>query len=43
MPWLKAEATYFHRDIKDMIKLVSSNRSLQYVNLGQIDVEGFEL
>jgi len=43
MPWLKAEATYFHRDIENMIKLVPSTRAQQYINLGEINVEGYEL
>lgn len=43
MPWFKAEATYFSRDIEDMIKLTTVSRASQYVNLGQIGVEGFEL
>ena len=42
MPWLKVEANYFHRDISNMIKLVPSNRASQYVNLGEIEVEGYE-
>ncbi len=42
MPWFKAEATYFHRDLQNMIKLVPVLRSSQYVNLGEISVEGFE-
>ena len=43
MPWLKVEANYFSRDISNMIRLVSSNITSQYVNLGQISVEGYEL
>jgi outer membrane cobalamin receptor len=43
MPWLKLEANYFHRDITNMIKLVASHRSKQYVNLGEIEVEGYEI
>ena len=43
MPWLKAELNYFYRDVKDMIKLVPVNRTSQYVNLGEISVEGFEI
>jgi outer membrane receptor protein involved in Fe transport len=42
MPWLKAEATYFARDLKNMISLQPVNRASQYVNLGEIEVEGFE-
>lgn len=41
--WLKFELTYFNRDIKNLIKLQPSNRTSQYVNLGHIGVEGFEV
>lgn len=43
MPWFKAEATYFHRDLQNMIKLVPAFQVLKYENLGEISVEGFEL
>ena len=42
MPWLKAEATYFHRDLQNMIKLVPASQSARYQNLGEISVDGFE-
>lgn len=42
MPWLKAEATYFYRDLTNMIKLVPQVRTSQYVNLGEVSVRGFE-
>lgn len=43
MPWLKAEATYFHRDLENMIKLVPAHRTLRYQNLGEISVDGIEV
>lgn len=42
MPWVKAEATYFSRDLINMIKLVSQNRKSQYSNLSEVSVRGFE-
>lgn len=42
MPWLKAEATYFNRDLKNMIKLVPAFQVVKYENLGEISVEGIE-
>lgn len=43
MPWFKAETTYFHRDLENMIKLVPAFQTSKYENLGEISVEGFEL
>jgi len=43
IPWLKAELNYFHRDISNMIKLISAHRTLKYENLGEIEVQGAEL
>lgn len=42
MPWLKAEANYFRRDLTNMIKLVSGPQRSRYQNLGEVEVEGFE-
>lgn len=41
--WFKAEATWFRRDLTDMIKLVNSQLVSKYQNLGQISVSGFEV
>lgn len=43
MPWLKAEATYFHRDLENMITLLPAQHTATYQNLGEISVDGFEL
>ena len=42
--WLKLEANLFERDVRDMMKLQSAGVSKSvYVNLGEINVKGFEL
>jgi len=38
MPWFKAEATYFRRDVKNLIKLASSVSTAKYQNLDEISV-----
>jgi outer membrane cobalamin receptor len=43
LPWLKAEANFFYRDVTNMIKLEPWFYSSSYVNLGEVEVKGFEL
>ncbi len=43
LPWLKAEVNFFYRDLKNMIKLEHSFLTSSYVNLGKVEVKGFEL
>ncbi|HBR95856.1 MAG TPA: hypothetical protein DD979_00560 [Gammaproteobacteria bacterium] len=43
MPWLKAEANVFYRDLQDMIKLESGLLTASYVNLGEVRSTGFEV
>jgi len=42
LPWLKIEANYFSRDLKNMIKLMINPFTSGYANLGEISVRGFE-
>jgi len=45
LSWLKVEANYFYRDVRDMIKLGPTGRSNKssYRNLGEIEVKGYEV
>ncbi len=43
LPWLKAEANFFYRDLSNMIKLEPWWYSSIYVNLGEIEAQGFEV
>lgn len=43
MPWVKAEANVFYRDLGDMIKLVPGLRTSGYQNLDEVSVKGFEV
>ncbi len=43
LPWLKAEVNFFYRDLQNMIKLEHSFLTSSYVNLGRVEVQGFEV
>ncbi len=43
LPWLKAEVNVFYKNLKEMIKLDYGLYNANYVNLGKIEVKGFEL
>ncbi len=43
LPWLKAEANLFYRYIENLIKLEPGVHTMGYVNLGEVEVTGFEL
>ncbi|MCH9813217.1 MAG: TonB-dependent receptor [Epsilonproteobacteria bacterium] len=43
LPWLKAEANFFYRDLQNMIKLEHAFLTSGYVNLGEVAVKGFEV
>ena len=43
LPWFKAELNVFYRHINDMIKLGYGTHTAGYVNLGEVDVKGFEI
>ncbi|MFH2066849.1 MAG: TonB-dependent receptor [Pseudomonadota bacterium] len=42
IPWLKTEVNFFYRDLKNMIKLEYGLHTQGYVNLGEVEVKGFE-
>lgn len=41
--WVKLEANFFYKNLKDMIKLEYGFNKAAYVNLGKVEVKGFEL
>lgn len=41
--WFKAEASVFHKKLKNMIKLQPGANAAGYVNVGEVEVKGFEL
>ncbi len=43
LPWIKAEVNFFYRDLKNMIKLEHLLYTSGYVNLGKVEVKGFEI
>ena len=42
MPWVKLEANLFYKKLKNMIKLQQGDNTAGYINLGQVEVKGFE-
>ena len=43
LPWFKTEVNFFYRDLQNMIKLEHAFLTSGYVNLGQVEVKGFEI
>jgi len=42
-PWFKAEANIFYKNLKNMIKLQQGANRAGYINMGKVEVKGFEL
>ncbi len=42
-PWFKMEANIFYKKLKNMIKLQPGANNSGYVNMGKVEVKGFEL
>lgn len=42
-PWFKMEANYFYKDVTNMIKLQPGNNTAGYINMGKVEVKGYEV
>ncbi len=43
IPWIKLESNIFYKNLKNMIKLQQGANESGYINLGKVEVKGFEL